>query len=137
MTTVIDPSGTPSPVYNRSGKTIILGLQGGAQTGPNFPLPIGNVGVPITSYSEVTVVIGLGNVTGYVLLLPSTAEIGDVVMVGTDPTSTHGIAVFGVIGDSIGSLPANVGTNNLAGLGIDPLRGSTFIKVTSTSWQPF
>lgn len=110
MTTIVNPGGTPSPVYNRSGKTLYT-ITGGASGGNP---PMGNNGTPITSYSEHTMITFVN-----------------------DPSNTTGPAVFPAVGDSILSFPASTGTNQSPGYSVNTLLGATFIKVTSTNWQPF
>lgn len=74
MTTVVDPSGTPEPIYNRSGTTISELTAG--TTSPFAPAPIvrhtGTTIVLVTTVSS-------GDQT-YVTL-PDDADVGDVVEV--------------------------------------------------------
>lgn len=88
MTTVVDPAGSPDPVYNRSGTTIVnLTASGDASAGPSGA-------TPIVSYSGVTialVTIPDGNNIGVVL--PTNAEIGDVVEVNRYQDNSSGSTV--------------------------------------------
>lgn len=70
MVTVVDPGGTPAPVYNRSGTT----LQSIAATGTNFA-----GAAPITAPSGYSVVLITPSANNDGVILPSGAEIGDVV----------------------------------------------------------
>lgn len=133
MTTVIDPAGTPTPVYNKSGKVIIA--MNGSGSGSTSVPPVGNTSAAIPHYAERTIVVGTTNNPSYGFLLPA-ADIGDEVVVLLDPASTFGSVVFPQIGESIAGFPTSTGTNNAAGSGAaQPQQGATFIKVSSTSWQ--
>jgi len=134
MTTIINPAGTPTPVYNRSGKTL-YSLSGGVGGGS----PIGNNGTAITAYSEHTIVVCASVGSDFVFTLPSASsvDLGDMITVVNDPTSTTGPTIFPAIGDSILNLAASTGTNGAAGYGVNGILGATFIKVSSTNWQPF
>ena len=140
MTTVIDPLGTPSPVYNRSG-TVILAVTPGATSGSTQGSAIGNNGTPIPSVAQETVVTVATSFSSgawnTVVLLPSAAEIGDVVEVYTIPDVSFAQAVvFPNVGESIAALPASTGTNDAAGIGTGTTSGIRLRKVSSTLWMP-
>lgn len=84
MTTIVDPSGTPVPIYNRSGATIIE-ITGGPLS-PSFNP------TPIVRHTGVTIALVAANSTGDFtnVILPDDAEIGDLVEVhsiGPDPAN--------------------------------------------------
>jgi hypothetical protein len=147
MTTIIDPTGTPTIVYNRSGTTIVS-LVGGF-TPINTPgSPNGNAGVDIPRLSETTIALittntvhdaGGVNISGRneVVRLPI-ADIGDVVeiyLVSADNQS-GGPAVFPQIGEQVLSIgePGGAisdGTNPSA---MSFISTGRFRKVSSTIW---
>lgn len=149
MTTVLNPSGTPTITYNRSGTTIVS-LIGGSTLlqNPTPYVPVGNDGVDIPRLSEVTVLLatvttnhdGSGNKSGWnsVFRLPPDADIGDVVeayLVSTD--GADGPTFFPQTGEEI--LPPGVvsdGTNNSAAstVALGPHGGCRFLKVSSSTW---
>ena len=144
MTTVIDPTGTPTIVYNRSGTTIV-GLVGGDSLykNPGPFVPIGNEGVDIPRLSETTILLatittthdGSGNVSGWnsVFRLPSAADIGDVVevyLVSTD--GANGPAIFPQVGEQILPKPVSDGTNPAAVSNASS--ECRFRKISSTTW---
>lgn len=74
MTTVIDPAGSPTIVYNRGGTTVTA--LNSAGTGQS-------TATPIVRYSGVTVAVvtSTSSPTGQGVVLPDDPEIGDVVEV--------------------------------------------------------
>ena len=134
MTTVVDPSGTPVPVYNRSGTTIVT-VNGGPTVSSTAGSAIGDDGTPIPSVSQTTIVLAVSapydGHHNIVFRLPADAEIGDVVEVyrfsGENPV------VFPNAGEAIGSLAASTGTNT--GVGVSAASAS-FRKISSTQWMP-
>jgi hypothetical protein len=135
MTTVVDPTGTPAIVYNRSGTTIAT-VVGGTTSTPSFP--IGNEGIDIPRLSETTVVLGntvpnSGN--DVVFRLPTDAEIGDIVEVYYLGGGSQTPWVFPQVGDQIiPSSESSTGTNSAAGFNIGQPFGSRFRKVSSSTW---
>jgi hypothetical protein len=73
MMTILNPSGTPTIVYNRDGMTIASITAAGSTQG---------TATAIVRYSGVTaVVVDYGGDNSHGVILPSSAEIGDTVMV--------------------------------------------------------
>ena len=111
MTTVATPSGTPAPVYNRSGITIDTITAAATRTA-------------ITRYSGHTVVlVSNGGSTSNGVELPSGAEIGDVVEV---LVATYGQSCLlsAAAGDSL-----NLGSPMFCGAAV------VVRKTTSTGWS--
>jgi hypothetical protein len=139
MTTVVSPSSSPTPVYNRSGVTVVS-VTAGAQSGEQ---PVGNDGTPIPQYSGVTVALVTTANTApngsSVVLLPSGAEIGDVVEVylfsTTDPNQPVQINLFPPVGESVGILPTSTGTNSSSNAPVQAGQGRIYRKVSSSNWQ--
>jgi hypothetical protein len=137
MTTVVDPLGTPTVIYNRSGTAIVTMMGGTAFNGA-----AGNDAPPITRVSQVTVVLVETSVVpgvGYNIYarLPADAEIGDVVEVYAPPPQATNPRVFPNVGESIVPRPVSTGTNYAAGCDVDFVRGGiAFRKVSSTLWMP-
>ena len=113
MVTVVDPLGTPVPVYNRSGVAIVQ-VSGGTTMSPGI----------IPQVSGITVAIVTTSPGNDKVQLPSGAEIGDVVELvlsggsGSDTLAPAGEDFF----------PA--GSNSIATNAATIMR-----KVTSTSWS--
>lgn len=134
MTTVVDPSGTPAPVYNRSGTTLDdINAAGLVRTGATA----------IQAMSAHSVVVartwvepgggGPGiDIRHRAIVLPSGADIGDVVEVypGTRngfPSTNQPLLVFPPSGDEINEL----GVNNPASV-----ESHTVIrKVGAAAWR--
>jgi hypothetical protein len=118
MVTVVDPNGTPAPVYTRSGTTIqdvtANGNGGGAPT-------------PIVSVSGHSIVIADAfNPSNEDVELPSGAEVGDLVEVYA---KTNSLRVWAAAGDAINGTAGSV-TNVEASA-----TGRMFRKVSSTVWR--
>ncbi len=117
MTTVVDPSGIPIPVYNRSGQTVdFFAVTGGT-----------SVITPITSFSQNTIcvctVTGSGTPLTEGLELPASADIGDVVQVCQDAAFSRQFTIYAPTGETINTYPSSpVG------------QSQRFIKVSPTSW---
>lgn len=144
MTTVVDPLGSPSVVYNRSG-TAIVGLSGGATATSAAGSGIGDDANPIVRVSQTTaalVLTSFGPTHNCLARLPDDAEIGDVVEVYQDPASSaSSVQVFPNIGEAIGNNPVSTGTNHSAGVTLSPnsaglIGGICFRKVSSGLWLP-
>lgn len=139
MTTVIDPLGSPTLVFNRSGTGIVM-VDGNSYSGP---APIGNDGAPIPRVSGVTVAV-LRNMAlpaaGYIYRLPDDAEVGDVIELYNDRSPTlpgeYPNTVFPAIGESISVRAVSTGTNvsSVAAISIPFGRGARLRKATSTAW---
>lgn len=117
LTTVSDPSGTPSPVYNRSGTTVVEVAAAGTTQGGATP-------IPALSGHTIALVTPATDNTG--VLLPDTAEIGDLVEVYA-AFHTPDIIVYAPDGDSL-----NLGAGPVA---VAEDHGATFRKVTATGWS--
>lgn len=114
MMTVVDPGGTPTPVYNQDGVTIAAIT---ATASPGSP-------TPIVSYSVTTVVLVTATNTSDAVILPSSAQIGDVVEIGV--SSGNGFAT--VVPDSGSEINGN-GTN----VGVH-IRSGILRKLSATKW---
>jgi hypothetical protein len=121
MTTVIDPAGTPVPVYNRSGKTIVSISDSRDGTDPALQL---------TQYSErtfyeITFTYPGGGSGTPIAELPSNADVGDEIYIHF--TSGASMDVAPPSGETL-----RVSTSTPGSTG-----GSTihFIKIASDSWR--
>lgn len=115
MTTILDPGGSPSPIYNKDGTTIDAVACAGLNAAGS---------AAIVRYAQVTVVVATTSVNNRGLHLPTDAEIGDVVEVYQD-TQDPVAVVYPVTGSlilSFGSGGTGVGS------------GASFRKVTSDTW---
>ncbi len=129
MVTVIDPLGTPTPVYNRAGVTIITMSAGTAadpcisEGAPEIPHPTGHT----------IALVGTDTAhTQQPIVLPSDAEIGDVVEVYHQP-AVAGLALFPPVGSSFGpSFPVNNGTGS--GMYLD-VNNVICRKVDGVTWR--
>jgi hypothetical protein len=144
MTTVVDPLGSPSMIYNRSG-TAIVAMAGGATATSAAGSGIGDDANPIPRVCQTTVAMVLtsfGPTHNALARLPEDAEIGDVVEVYQDPASSASSPkIFPNTGEAIGNNPVSTGTNSNAGVTISPnsaglVGGVLFRKVSSTQWMP-
>lgn len=72
MMTVVDPGGSPIPIYNRDGLTVANVTANGTTAGS---------GTAITRYSGWTVALVATSTGNQAVVLPSDAEIGDLVEV--------------------------------------------------------
>jgi hypothetical protein len=140
MTTVVDPLGTPSVTFNRSGTTIVS--VAGGQTAGSTRGGSGDEANPIPRVCETTVVMALGTTgpggTHNILFrLPDDAEIGDVVEVYLDPASTDGSAIlFPNVGEAIGNRPVSSGSNTDTGISVPATTRSVLRKVSASLWMP-
>lgn len=113
MVTVVDPGGTPIPVYNRSGETIVQ-VSGGSPANPT----------PIPSFSGVTVAVTTHSASGDHYRLPSGAEVGDVAEI---------CSADGVNQDVVA--PAGETIRGQGSIALAPMGGSgRFRKFSSTQW---
>lgn len=116
MVTVVDPGGTPAPVYNRSGVTI----QGVSGAGTNFG---GATPIVASSGHSIALVSTVTNDEG--VILPDTAEIGDVAEVYR-VTDTAAVRVYPPAGDTL----YGGGASHLLGS-----QGAIFRKTSATRWH--
>lgn len=116
MTTVVDPLGTPSPIYNRNGVTIVNVAAGGSGQSDATPIP---------AVSGHTVALVGGSGGG--VLLPSGSDIGDVVEVYIVPPDNEA-RVFPASGETLNS---GVQPN----IALTVSLGGYFRKTSSTNWQ--
>lgn len=115
MITVTNPSGTPSVTYNRDGKTIInVTAAGGGQSGA----------ATFSTYSGWTVVIVTASAGGLGVILPNSADIGNIIELHLTRTD----AVMYAYSESGGQINSN-GTNN----GVS-FKQATFTKVADNTW---
>ncbi len=125
MTTVIDPNGTPVPVYNKSGTTIQNITANGTTQGS---------GTVISAPSACTaVLVTVTSGGGDAVVLPNSIDIGNVVEIYA--TGAYDTQVFPASGHSIGDNAANASIyagrcSNQNGSG-----GRIFRRMTATMWQ--
>lgn len=117
MTTIIDPSGSPSPVYNRSGTTVMTVVANGTTLGSATPIPY---------YSGETIVRieASDDPRHTAVVLPDDAEIGDTVEAYA---TGYPAAVFAPTGTTIITSTQKQVTDD----------GARFRKVSATRWQTF
>jgi len=133
MTTVVDPLGTPAPVYNRSGTVILTVVPGAITSGDTQADAIGNDGTVIPAVAQTTVAMVLTSHPSswnVVVTLSADAEIGDVVEVYPTPGSVTGVQVFPPVGQSISGNAASTGTNKNVQFGVSI--GVAYRKVSSS-----
>ena len=120
MTTVVDPLGTPVPIFNRSGTAIVrlTGAGTSSTSGPVIPAICGRVVALIDCTA--------GN---YASQLSPNAEIGDIAEVYVDRVSTMGGEVFAPSGETINS------QSTPSSIGISAGGGVVFRKVSATEWM--
>jgi hypothetical protein len=117
MTTIIDPNGTPAPVYTRSGTTIQDVIAAGNDLSTATPI------VAVSGCSVVLVATVAFEFEG--VILPDDAQIGDVVEVYN--VSGRSIRVYAPTGETI---------HSGASMGISPGGGgSLFRKTTASVWR--
>lgn len=122
MTTVVDPLGTPAPVYNRSGVTLVTVAGNGTTYGSATAIP---------HESGHTIALLTTTDTDYAFKLPAVADIGDRVEVfrRTYPFVTdERPLIFPESGDTIEDgerTDVNVGAVMV------------FLKVTANDWVIF
>lgn len=122
MTTVVDPGGAPIPVYNRSGMTIDTITPTGVTQG---------TAAPIATYASHTVLVAFSAMGGgLAVLLPSAAEIGDVVEIHGQANQTFD--VYPESGAAIDNGSANTPVSGLPA-GYTPYH-IMLRKVTTTNW---
>ncbi len=121
MTTITDPGGTPSVIYNRDGITIDT-MVGGVS-------PAEADAVPIVSYGARTTVVLVSSPNGRAdsaVSLPADSEIGDVV------------EMYGVYTTLVGRMRPSVwphsGDTIATRVGGPSMAAAIFRKVTSTDW---
>lgn len=117
MTTIVDPAGTPSPLYNRSGVTIASINAAGEFGGPGSA-------TAITSYSETTVVLVTApDSNNFGVVLPSSAEVGDVVEIYYVSGPVAQIVIWAPSGDTVN------------GSSFVQIVNGIYRKVSSTAWR--
>lgn len=124
MTTVVDPLGTPTPIYNRSGVAIIPSLTAQGTTSSDAAI------IPTVSGHTVVIVSAAGH-SGYGVMLPSGADIGDVVELycaNLNGSAASAILAYAPSGETLNS--GNSDTVNFI-----PGQGVMLRKVSSTDWE--
>lgn len=118
MATIIDPLGTPSIVYNKSGTVLIAMNAAGndASTG---------AAIPNVSGHAIVVATWVGN-SDYAVVLPSGNDIGDIIEIFGVFVFNNTISVFPAAGET-------VQTGSQVDIRQD--RGCRFIKTSSTNWS--
>ncbi len=126
MITVIDSSGTPTPLYNRSGTTIISLV-----AGPSDPYPATWTPVYIPCHTETTIALvttDVSNNQGYVIL-PFDAEFGSFLEV-----HCVGAEIEDVI--SILYRTGNTDAGGYSSVGFGPNRSAVFRKTSANGgWR--
>lgn len=114
MATIVDPLGTPSVIYNRSGTALFTINAAGTNvsTGAAIPYVCGHAVAVATWIS----------VSDFVVVLPTGTEIGDCVEIFC--TTTDSITVLAPTGESVPG----------GSLSVDKNKGCRCIKVSSTDW---
>ena len=136
MVTIFDPLGTPTPVYNRGGTTLIT-----MAAGPSVDPAISDGAPEIPCLSEWTVALVTTGHDGYPVpqrvILPSEADIGSVIevyLVTTVSYQPNGLVLFPPVGTSFGpGYTINTGTTTNIGLTITD--GTLFRKVDASTWR--
>lgn len=133
MTTIVDPVGTPSAIYNRSGTAVVSFAPAAIDTSVS---PIGDTATEIPRVSQTTIALVTAASDAFTVRLPTDAEVGDVVEVYYIPDSTSpgpAVVVFPPTGEQIAAKAVSTGTNNAASVSAG--FGSIFRKVTSAVWM--
>lgn len=116
MTTIVDPSGSPSVVYNRSGTTIIPVTASGTTQGAATEIP--NIS------GEQVIMVTVSSGSHYAVKLNASADIGTVVEV----YQASGPVAFHVFAPTSQSINGDTGAD-ITGIGV------RFRKVASTDWR--
>lgn len=117
MTTIVDPSGTPSVIYNRSGTTVVDLVGNGSTQG-------GATSIPRSSGVTIALVDATAGNTSVVL--PDDAQIGDVVEVySLNDFNSSAADVFPPSGERINQLAQDLSIG---------VYGAIFRKLTATRW---
>lgn len=125
MTTVVDPAGTPVPIFTRSGTTIVEVLASGTTQGSGALIP---------NASGYTVAVCKTDNNGgkNAVVLPTSAEIGDLVeihAVALPATGGVNLFVFPPSGETIDEGAAN------AAAGWNGPYSRLFRKMSATGWR--
>ena len=126
MTTVVDPNGTPVPIYNKSGTTIQNIAANGVTQGS---------GTSISTRSETTVVLVTSSTGGggnTAVVLPDDGDVGDVVEIYATGAF---VDVFPASGHSIGDNAADMQVQVKRTDGANLSGGRSFRRMTATTWQ--
>ena len=124
MTTIVDPNGTPIPVYNRGGVTIQTITANGTTFGSGTQV------VSPSGHAVVSVITSANPDTAFIL--PVGADIGDVVECYPERSTfdvSHLPRAFPATGDTI--LQGSISSLQI------PQFGGFFRKITSTDWIYF
>lgn len=137
MTTVVDPLGAHTPVFNRSGITVIP-MEGGIVPSGTSTAGVGNNGNVIPALAQTTVAVIKTSMTAEgwksIVTLSDEFQIGDVVELYLDLNSgTDDFVLFPAIGQSISGQPVSTGTDTVSGRGVGTT--ITLRKVSSTLWM--
>ncbi len=122
MTAIIDPNGTPVPVYSKSGTTIQNITANGTTQGS---------GTVISAPSEWTVILATTSVGNDAIVLPDSTDIGNVVEVYAN--GSYDVNVFPASGHSIGDNGTNAAVYSAKSTGYRG--GRLFRRMTATTWQ--
>lgn len=122
MSTILNPSTTPAPVYNREGRTIETVTAAGNSAAN---------ATPIVQYAQTTIIKVLQGPTGSAgVLLPAGSDEGSVVEMYADIGNTLQTHVFPASGETLIIQSASVPSNIIQ----DFMR---FRKVSATEWYGF
>lgn len=125
MTTILNPSSTPSVIYCSEGRT----QESISTSAANIDgVTIPDTAPSIVQYAQTTAVVASSSVTAGGIVLPASAPIGSVVEAFVDYSSAHGILVYPASGDTIQNSNAAVGQ-------INPGDSGRFQKVGMSDWR--
>src|SRR5262245_45084839 len=120
MTTVLDPGGTPVPVYNQSGTTIDTITANGMTQG---------TATPIVRYGGTTIVLVHITAGDAAVLLPANAEIGDLFEVYCDDINLA-VRLFAPGSDTFLSSGGNVVAASAWGYRVRKVGPSLWVAIT-------
>ena len=125
MVTIVDPNGTPTPIYTRSGTTFETVAGNGTTQGAATQI------VSVAGWTVVLVTM-TNDPDNRAVKLPENAPIGDVVEVYANGAEGSAATVFAASGDTL----FNSGTGSPAFVSVTRNTGGTlFRKVTATEWR--
>lgn len=123
MTTVVNPSTTPVPVYNREGRTVETLVASGSSAADATPIP---------QHAQTTIVNVLQGSTGSAgVVFTAGLDVGSSVELYTDPNPTLGIKLFIPPGETASMQGSSVSSVNLVGVSV------ICRKISATDWRIF
>jgi len=123
MTTIVDPLGTPVPVYNRSGVAIVSVSATGMSGSDGASIPT------VSGHTIVLLSCNIGPISNNIYaVLPSGTEIGDLLEVYSVDISQGIPLIVPASGETINS-------GHTDQISMNSGRGALFRKTSSTNWQ--